>query len=63
MLDKYDKDKIFKETYEKFDGKFGDLVQKYVDLWIAYDILMNYWDSLPEEERTKINEDLKKLGL
>jgi len=29
----------------------------------AYDILMEYWDSLPEEEKPIIHEKLKELGL
>lgn len=29
----------------------------------AYNILMGYWDSLPDEEKPKINKELKKLGI
>lgn len=29
----------------------------------AYHILMEYWDSLPDEERPKINKRLRELGL
>jgi len=29
----------------------------------AYYILMEYWDSLPDEEKPKIDERLKALGL
>ena len=29
----------------------------------AYNILMEYWDSLPDEEKPKIDRKLKKLGL
>lgn len=29
----------------------------------AYDILMEYWDSLPDEEKPIINKQLEKLGL
>ena len=29
----------------------------------GYNILFAYWDSLPDEEKPKINEDLKAIGL
>jgi len=29
----------------------------------AYFILMEYWDSLPDEEKPKIDKALKKIGL
>lgn len=29
----------------------------------AYYILMEYWDSLPDEEKPKIDKELKKVGL
>ena len=29
----------------------------------AYNILMEYWDSLPDEEKPRIDERLKKLNL
>ena len=29
----------------------------------AFNIIMNYWDSLPDEEKPKINRKLKKVGL
>jgi len=29
----------------------------------AYDILMEYWDSLPDEEKPTIDKKLKELGL
>jgi len=29
----------------------------------AYNILMEYWDSLPEEEKPYIDRRLKELGL
>ena len=29
----------------------------------AYNILMDYWDSLPDEEKPEIDKQLKKLGL
>jgi len=29
----------------------------------GYNILMEYWDSLPDEEKPKIDEELKKVGL
>ena len=54
-----DKNKLFEEIYQKYDGKYGDLVGKYVDLRIAYDILMEYWDSLPDEQKPEIDERFK----
>lgn len=30
---------------------------------IAYKILMEYWDSLPDEEKPEIDKRLKELGL
>ena len=29
----------------------------------AFSILMEYWDSLPDEEKPKIDERLKKIGV
>lgn len=29
----------------------------------AYEILMEYWDSLPDEEKPRIDKELKKAGL
>lgn len=29
----------------------------------AYTILMEYWDSLPDEEKPKINKRLEEIGL
>ena len=29
----------------------------------AYNILMEYWDSLPDEEKPDIDRQLKELGL
>jgi hypothetical protein len=29
----------------------------------AYNILMDYWDYLPDEEKAKIDRKLKRLGL
>lgn len=29
----------------------------------AYDILMEYWDSLPDDEKPTIHKQLKELGL
>ena len=29
----------------------------------AFDILMEYWDSLPDEEKPKIHKRLKEIGL
>jgi hypothetical protein len=30
---------------------------------VAYDILMEYWDSLPDEAKPEIDEKLAKVGL
>ena len=29
----------------------------------AYDVLMEYWDYIPDEEKPSIHRKLKKLGL
>lgn len=29
----------------------------------AYNILMEYWDSLPDEEKPKIHKQLEEIGL
>lgn len=29
----------------------------------AYHLFMMYWESLPEEDRLEIHEELKKIGL
>ena len=33
------------------------------DYKLAYDILMDYWDSLPDEDKKDIDERLKEAGL
>ena len=30
---------------------------------LGYDILMDYWDCIPEEEKPKVHEQLKEIGL
>lgn len=37
-----------------------DMVDKYKE---GYNILMEYWDSLPDEEKPKIHKKLEKIGL
>tara|TARA_R110000751_G_scaffold181523_2_gene288207 strand:+ start:257 stop:388 length:132 start_codon:yes stop_codon:yes gene_type:complete len=36
---------------------------KMIDYKEAYNILMEYWDSLPDEEKEDIDRRLKKCGL
>lgn len=38
-------------------------MKKKPDYKTAYNILMTYWDSLPDEDKPKLNETLKELGL
>jgi len=33
------------------------------NLWKAYNILMDYWDSLPDEDKQDIDKQLNKLNL
>lgn len=42
---------------------FKKLKEENKKLWKAYSILMNYWDSLPDDEKPKIDKQLKKLGI
>ena len=34
-----------------------------VNYFEAYNILMGYWDCIPDEEKHKVHEKLTKLGL
>ena len=29
----------------------------------AYNILMDYWDSIPDQDKKEVDQELKKLGL
>lgn len=40
-------------TKEKVESRYKE----------AYDILMEYWDSLPDDEKPIIDKQLKELGL
>ena len=62
--------KLYKLIYGQFDGKYGDLVEKYVEVIQdrerykkAYNILMEHWDSISDEEKTKTHKKLQKMGL
>ncbi len=43
-----------------FSGKDLDKKNKYEE---GFDILMEYWDCLPENEKEKVDEKLNKLGI
>jgi len=45
--------KAYKKVVSECDCKYKE----------AYNILMDYWDSLPDEEKPIIDKALKKLGL
>jgi hypothetical protein len=43
-------------------GEMVLLKSKTPDYKKAYNILMDYWDSLPDDEKENIDEELKKVG-
>lgn len=47
-------------SYDSMLHKTQDELDKYKQ---AYDILMDYWDCLPEEALQKIHKELKEIGL
>ena len=52
-------------SYSKYldkDDYINDL-EKLIKYQHAYDILMEHWDSFPDEEKVKIDKRLKGLGL
>lgn len=63
-----DYEKKFKSYLFSFDYKTHLEIIKNVGLdlikyRLAYNIFMEYWDSLPDEEKPKINKRLIELGL
>ena len=49
--DNFDKDKYIKE------------LEGLIKYQYAYDIFMEYWDSLPDEIKPKMHKQLEELGL
>ena len=47
----------FLETKEEYDKRTGP------DYKGGYNVLIQYWDSLPDEEKDNINEELKQFNL
>ena len=45
---------------DRFEEKYLDELLKYQE---AYHILMDYWDSFPDERKNHIHKRLEKLGL
>ena len=45
---------------DRFEEKYLDELLKYQE---AYNILMEYWDCLPDEEKQEVHKRLEKLGL
>ena len=45
------------------DKEYIDKLEGLIKYQYAYDILMEYWDSLPDEENQKIDKRLKELDL
>ena len=50
-----------KEFFEK--DRYIDDLEGLIKYQYAYDIFMEHWESLPDEEKPKIHEKLKELGL
>ena len=40
----------------------GQVKPTYTELLSALNILMEYWDFIPEDEKPKVDKRLKKLG-
>ena len=68
------KNKTFKQLCEKIfrkkDPKYGDIVNKYIEIKKemdkykkGFDILMEYFDSISDEEKPKVDKQLKEIGL
>jgi len=45
------------------DKEYIDKLEDLIKYQYAYDILMKYWNNLPDEDKPKINKELKELGL
>ena len=45
------------------DREYIDQLEGLIKYQYAYDIFMEHWESLPDEEKPKIHEKLKELGL
>ena len=51
-----------KQMFEEKDGEIDNL-QELIKYRYAYDILMEYFDSIPEEDKPEIHKRLEGLGL
>jgi hypothetical protein len=53
------KEDVLKDLFDTVDK----LLNKVDRLRKGYDILIEHWDSFPDEEKPKIDKKLRKLGL
>jgi DNA-binding transcriptional regulator LsrR (DeoR family) len=51
-----------KQLFDSKDGYIDDL-ESLIKYRHAYDIFMEYFDKLPEEDKTKVHKRLQGLGL
>ena len=47
----------------KRDLKKLNFFNKQTKYKLAFDILMEYWDYIPDDEKESVNEKLKEIGL
>ena len=43
--------------------KYIDSLEGLIKYQHGFDLLMEHWDSLPDEEKPKLDKKLKKMGL
>jgi len=53
----------WEDIYKEYDGRYDDLVTRCYNLEQAFNLLMEFWDSLPDGEKPKLHEELLRLGL
>ena len=55
--------KATKEIEAMDSSKLVELFSLLGNYRVAFNILMDYWDYIPDDEKVGINDKLKKLGL
>ena len=52
-----------KQLFERYNQDDENTVLSLIPYRHAYDIFMEYWESMPEDKRTEANKRLEGLGL
>lgn len=45
------------------DREYIGQLEELIKYQFAYNLLMKYWDCIPDEDKPHINKELKELGL